>query len=94
MTASNQISKYTQLITQLKVENEELKTLLSKNQGQEKELITDESHGLLLNEDQKRKVEEMERMIFQQFQDEHESKIKLYTCEDNIDSVKQTIARS
>ena len=36
----------------------------------------------------------MENMIFQQFSDEHECKLKLYICEDNIDNQKQTIAKS
>ena len=61
---------------------------------EEKEFIKDDTYNSHLNEEQKKQVESAEHMIFQQFQDEHECKLKLYICEDNIDNQKQTIART
>ena len=36
----------------------------------------------------------MEKLIFKHFQEEHEKKMKLYICEDNIDTIKHQIAQN
>lgn len=56
--ANTHVSKYAQLISKLKEENEELKTLLAKNHTEEKDNLVLESNGTHLGEDQKRKAEE------------------------------------
>ena len=46
------------------------------------------------NDEQKFLIKELERKILKHYQEEHEAKIKYYTCEDSIENVKQTIART
>lgn len=99
-TSQHMVSEYADIISSLKKENQQLKSLVQKRKcctDPESLSIPSPSPGASadrLSEETVGVIQNMEKKILQAFQSETEALTRLFTAEDNIDNLKQSIVKS